>query len=113
MDHLLETNAGLRSRFPNIISFLDYSVEELISISRNILKPKGYELSLDGLMALRNLLGSYTGDSAAGNGRLARNICESAIRQHALRISPNSNPTLEDLTILRKEDFLKVEGAAR
>lgn len=113
MDRLLETNAGLRSRFPNIISFPDYSVDELISISGNILKPKGYDLSPDGLMALRDLLGSYSGDPTSGNGRLARNICESAIRQHALRISQYNNPTLEDLTLLRKEDFLRIRGDER
>ncbi|MDQ6598112.1 AAA family ATPase [Bacillus salipaludis] len=108
MDRLMETNAGLRSRFPNMITFPDYSVDELILISRNILKPKGYELSLDGLMALRDILENYSGDVVSGNGRLARNICEAAIRQHALRISQNSNPTIEDLTLLKKEDFLKV-----
>ena len=69
-------------------------------------------LSLDGLLALRNILEGYAGDPGSGNGRLARNICEAAIRKHALRTSQINNPSLEDLTLLRKEDFLKARGAS-
>lgn len=113
MERLLDMNVGLRSRFPNVITFPDYSVDQLLAISRNILKPKGYELSLDGMLALRKILESYAGDLESGNGRLARNICEKVIRAHALRTSQIGNPTMEDLTLLRKEDFAKAGGEGR
>ncbi|NHC41060.1 AAA family ATPase [Bacillus sp. MM2020_1] len=110
MERLLDTNAGLRSRFPNVISFLDYTVDELLEISEHILKPKGYKLSLDGKIALMEIFKRYERNTEAGNGRLARNICEAAIRQHALRTSQISHPTLEDLTLLISEDFILAGG---
>lgn len=114
MERLLETNAGLRSRFPNIITFPDYSAEELLEISIRILKPKGYELSTDGKAALFELFKHHEGESTtSGNGRLARNICEAAIRRHALRMATIEDPTLEDLTLLIREDFPQAGGINR
>jgi SpoVK/Ycf46/Vps4 family AAA+-type ATPase len=113
MEQLLDSNAGLRSRFPNVITFPDYSVDELVEISIRILKPKGYELSPDGAEALRGIFAHMEGGASSGNGRLARNICEAAIRQHALRLSDIDQPTIEDLTVLKNEDFLQARGAAR
>ncbi|GAM12823.1 AAA family ATPase [Mesobacillus selenatarsenatis] len=113
MEQLLDSNAGLRSRFPNVITFPDYSVDELVEISIRILKPKGYELSPDGAEALRGICARVEGGASSGNGRLARNICEAAIRQHALRLSEIDQPTIEDLTVLKREDFLQAGGVAR
>ncbi|WHX41256.1 AAA family ATPase [Mesobacillus sp. AQ2] len=113
MEQLLDSNAGLRSRFPNVINFPDYAVDELVEISRRLLKPKGYELSPDGTRALKGIFESVEGNTSAGNGRLARNICEAAIRAHALRLSEIDEPTLEDLTLLMQEDFLQAGGVAR
>lgn len=112
-EQLLDSNAGLRSRFPNVITFPDYSVEELVEISIRLLKPKGYELSPDGAKVLKELFARTEGSASAGNGRLARNICEAAIRAHALRLSEIDQPTLEDLTLLTQEDFLQAGGDAR
>jgi Cdc6-like AAA superfamily ATPase len=113
MERLLKTNAGLRSRFPNMITFQDYSINELLQISIRILKPKGYELSTDGKEALLELFKHHERESTSGNGRLARNICEAAIRNHALRMANVDDPTLADLTLLQHEDFLHVGGMDR
>ena len=113
MEQLLDSNAGLRSRFPNVITFPDYSVDELVEISTRILKPKGYELSTEGSKALRETFARVGGGASTGNGRLARNICEAAIRQHALRLSEIDQPTIEDLTVLKRDDFLQARGVAR
>ncbi|MEI5905866.1 AAA family ATPase [Bacillus spongiae] len=113
MEQLLDSNAGLRSRFPNVISFPDYSLHELVEISTRLLKPMGYELSTDGANVLQEIYARTEGNASAGNGRLARNICEAAIRAHALRLSKIDQPTLEDLTLLTHEDVLKAGGVVR
>ncbi|RHW42691.1 AAA family ATPase [Neobacillus notoginsengisoli] len=113
MDILLDMNAGLRSRFPNIITFEDYSTPELLEISKAILKPKGYELSRGGEEALIKLLREQEGNTHSGNGRFARNVCEAAIRCHALRMSGQENPTREDLTLLQYGDFIEGAGVEK
>ncbi|WP_114571935.1 AAA family ATPase [Exiguobacterium flavidum] len=113
MENLLNSNAGLRSRFPNVITFPDYSVDELVEISVLLLKPKGYELSVGGEKAIRGVFEDMAGEDSSGNGRLARNICEAAIRRHALRLSEMEEPSREDLTLLTVEDFVQAGGVER
>ena len=42
-----------------------------------------------------------------GNGRMARNVCELAIRNHAIRVSQIENPTVEQLVTILPEDIWK------
>lgn len=105
MERFLNSNAGLRSRFPNIIAFPDYTAEEMLQISHLIAKGQGYAITREAEIALRSILETYAGDITAGNGRLVRNLVEKAIRSHALRISGKANATAEELSTLNAEDF--------
>src|SRR3954465_4337689 len=107
MEKFLDSNAGLRSRFPNIIEFPDYTPSELLQISRLILKAKGYEILLDTEDALFSMFSKKNQLENAGNGRLARNLCELAIRKHALRVSQIENPTVEQLVTILPQDILE------
>ncbi|WP_240418752.1 AAA family ATPase [Paenibacillus periandrae] len=104
MDDFIASNAGLKSRFPNIISFPDYAPEEMLQISRLIFKSKGYQAAAGADTALLGLFLQYIGDPTAGNGRLVRNICEKAIRNHAVRLSGNPMATVEELSTIIYED---------
>ena len=44
MEDFLKANSGLRSRFPNMIEFPDYTARELLEITKSIVKGKGYRL---------------------------------------------------------------------
>ncbi|MBH5319459.1 AAA family ATPase [Paenibacillus sp. GSMTC-2017] len=105
MDHFLSSNAGLRSRFPNIITFSDYTAEEMLQIAHLIVKGQGYALANEAEATLLAILKTYEGDITAGNGRLVRNLVEKAIRIHAMRISANTNATAEELSTLVSGDF--------
>nr|MCR4585869.1 AAA family ATPase [Lachnospiraceae bacterium] len=50
MSEFLTSNSGLKSRFPNVINFPDYTGEELLKISKCIASSKGYTIdeSADG-----------------------------------------------------------------
>lgn len=106
MERLLDRNAGLRSRFPNVITFEDYSAEELLQISHLMLDKQGYVLSTDAELQLLSTFRKHQGEANSGNGRLVRNLLEKAIRNHALRISQNSEATAEELSTLTIEDFV-------
>ena len=117
IDKFIAINEGLTSRFKNTIEFEDYTPDELISISKGMCKESDYELE----PAAESVLLSHfqklynNRDKHFGNGRTARNICQSIIETQALRLrkikakSPNMI-TRELQTILTVEDVLTAIG---
>lgn len=105
MERFLDSNAGLRSRFPNIITFPDYEVDELVQISQSMLQAQGYTMTAEAENTIRTIFERYQGDLSAGNGRLARNLVEKAIRAHALRLNKQNDATLTELSTLIAVDF--------
>ena len=105
MTAFLESNSGLKSRFPNIINFEDYTGEQLYQIANIQAKSKGYEIEAGAKEALVKYFNEVQSINAeeAGNGRLARNLIESAILKQAERVL-NTTDTKE-MTMLKEEDF--------
>lgn len=104
MAGFLEANSGLKSRFPNVINFKDYTGEELVRIADIQASSKGYVIADDAREALQSYFDRRQSENAAeaGNGRLARNTIEEAILHQSSRIVKEENP---DLSLLKKEDF--------
>ncbi|MDO4977031.1 MAG: AAA family ATPase [Eubacteriales bacterium] len=105
MEEFLEANSGLKSRFPNIIDFPDYTGEELVEITKITVKSKGYILDSEAESAL---LAYYTKVQAtnpdtAGNGRLVRNKVEEAILNQSRRLVAEPEA---DLSLLILGDFV-------
>ncbi|MCQ2491425.1 MAG: AAA family ATPase [Lachnospiraceae bacterium] len=101
MEEFLASNSGLKSRFPNIIDFPDYSGEELLEITKITVKSKGYVLD-EG--AIDDLLAYYCETqmlraNVAGNGRLVRNKVEEAILNQSRRLVAEPEADLSLLTI--------------
>ena len=109
MEEFLTANSGLKSRFPNIIEFPDYTAEELLRITRITVENKGYVLDaacdapLTAYFAARQAADART----AGNGRLARNLVEDAILNQSRRLTAGdvSALTQQNLETLLPEDF--------
>lgn len=104
MAGFLEANSGLKSRFPNVVNFPDYTGDELVRIADIQAKAKGYVIDPEAKISLKAYFDSVqaTQASEAGNGRLARNTIEEAILAQSTRIAKQENP---DLSLLLKEDF--------
>lgn len=104
MSGFLEANSGLRSRFPNVIDFRDYTGEELVKIAQIQASSKGYTIAEEAVEALQAYFDhvQQTNAAEAGNGRLARNTIEDAILKQSSRIM---NEPEADLSLLIKEDF--------
>lgn len=101
MQEFLTANSGLKSRFPNIIEFPDYSGEELFKIAEIQAKSKGYRLEE---ACSAPLLEYFTNVQAlrakeSGNGRLARNKVEEAILNQSKRVIREENPVLDELKL--------------
>lgn len=110
MEWFLQTNPGLRSRFPIHIDFPDYTIDELLSIGDLMLKTRQYELTPEAKLELRvhlnNLLSTHP---YAGNARLVRNLVEKTIRKQAVRLFQRPSSTREELIKILPED-LNLEG---
>lgn len=104
MEVFLESNSGLKSRFPNLIDFPDYTGEELQKIAVLQAKGKGYVISEEAYLPLQEYFTKVQEVRAAeaGNGRLARNIVEEAILKQSNRLVENPSQKLDELIL---EDF--------
>ena len=104
MEQFLTSNSGLKSRFPNVIHFPDYTGEELLLIAKSIAKSKGYTIDEgadNGLLTYFNAVQAVRA-ADAGNGRLARNKIEEAILNQSRRLV--AEPEAE-LSVLLSQDF--------
>ena len=98
MDWFLQTNPGLRSRFPIHIDFPDYTLDELLAIGKLMLKTRQYELTIEAEDALRFHLQSLLNSHRyAGNARLVRNLVEKTVRKQAVRLFQKPSSSREEL----------------
>jgi len=108
MDRLLSTNPGLASRFGRRLDFADYEGPELGSIFQALCESNDYTLPVG--TRLRLLAGfDYLldrRDETFGNGRLARNVFETAIRRLANRVADIAPLTAELLTTIEPADIV-------
>lgn len=104
MQEFLKVNSGLKSRFPNIVYFEDYSAEEMYAIAEVTAKSKGYKLHESCREGLLHIFEKHQikGKNDSGNGRLVRNLIESAILAQSKRIS---NHPEENMELLTESDF--------
>lgn len=107
MEWFLETNPGLRSRFPIHITFPDYSVKELLDIADLMLEQRQYALSSEARDYLYFVIEKeHRRHEHSGNARLVRNLIERAIRRQAVRlIRENHNLSRDELMAITKEDL--------
>lgn len=105
MERFLDMNPGLRSRVPNVVHFPDYTLDEKMRIAKAALAKQGYRCSAEAESALEAALAESEERADIGNGRLVRNLCEQAIRSLALRVSGNPGAGVNELSVLRPEDF--------
>ncbi|MCR4651218.1 MAG: AAA family ATPase [Lachnospiraceae bacterium] len=104
MEDFLESNSGLKSRFPNIIDFPDYTGEELCSIADITAQNKGYRIDdsvKPKMLEFFNKVQLFNAREA-GNGRLVRNKVEEAILCQSKRLAGMSDG---DMSLLLPEDF--------
>ena len=104
MEEFLNANSGLKSRFPNILNFADYTGSELTQIAVSLAQGKDYVIDERCLNDLTIYFNAVQMNSAArsGNGRLARNTVEKAILNQSRRILNDPQARMD---LLLREDF--------
>lgn len=110
MENFLQTNPGLRSRFPIHIDFPDYNQQELLHIAEQLCTKRQYILSMDTqMLLLKLLLQQSNSNENFGNARTVRNLIEKAIRHQAVRLMKKTNITKQELMLLEAVDLKEVK----
>lgn len=108
MTEFLDLNSGLLSRFPNVIEFEDYNLDELMIIADKLYAKNGYNLTEEAREKLKSVLDEARRDTRFGNGRYVRNMFEKSINNQALRLSGSPTINKDDLVNILPEDIVKV-----
>jgi stage V sporulation protein K len=109
MDYFLTLNPGLHSRFPLVIDFPDYNIDQLMEIADRMLNEREYNLSHEAEKKLRDHLiwvKSILNPTSFSNGRYVRNVIEKSIRSQAMRILMQNHYDKHELITLRSNDLV-------
>ena len=107
MENFLEANEGLRSQFPTIVPFDDYSPGELLSMLNLFCLKANYEIEPKALETLRIIIAKAyeKGDMNLRNIRFVPNLFEGVQKWQSVRISQTlENPTLQQLQLITADD---------
>ena len=109
MDKFYESNPGLSSRITNHIDFPDYSVEELLKISKLMLEEQQYQLTPNAELALTEYIKRRKERPLFANARSVKNALDRARMRQANRIFDSRGQVLtkRELVNLEAEDILQ------
>ena len=105
MEEFLQSNSGLRSRFPKTINFADYSPADLIEVFLMMLKKNDMMATEEAKIASARLIAERSKDPSFGNARGIRTLVDEIIDVQAGRLVGVSNPTVEELMTIEVEDI--------
>jgi probable Rubsico expression protein CbbX len=109
MDKFYESNPGLSSRIANHIDFPDYTVEELLKISKLMLEEQQYQLTPAAEVALKDYITKRKEKPLFANARSIKNALDRARMRQANRIFDSRGQVLtkKELVNLEAEDILQ------
>lgn len=107
MQAFLNSNAGLKSRFKNVIDFPDYTPNEMLEIFEKIASEQDFKLAPDAKPVLRKHLARLyeTRDANFGNGRDVRNLFETCVSSLAIRTQGENLSDKKSLVTIIKNDI--------
>ena len=104
MDKFYESNPGLSSRIANHIDFPDYTVDELLKISKMMLEEQQYQLTPDAEEALVKYITIRKDRPLFANARSVKNALDRARMRQANRIFDSRGQ------ILTKKELVNIEA---
>lgn len=107
MNKFFESNPGLKSRFNTFIEFENYQSEELEEILVSICEKNDYRLSEEVRKSVKAFFENEISkkNENFANGRLARNIYDDLVMNHARRVINIANMSRDDLSVITDSDF--------
>ena len=111
MQQFMESNPGLRSRFPITVEFPDYSPEELLKIFKMFCADNSFSVNSE---ILERVKAAFKSEAARkknnfGNARMVRNYFEKMIMNHANRLVVGNTLSIDDVTAFAIDDLPRGE----
>ena len=113
MEKLLDANPGLQSRFPNRFEFADFTIDELLEITRRRVKEYEYEFTdsaWDKYCQILTQAYQQRNPQTWGNARFVANQLERIYIQHAMRCVRQNPTDKRQLRLLTPEDILPIDA---
>lgn len=114
MATFIDANPGLKSRFTRTVHFADYTDDELVEIFLLLGRRHRYHCTDEAVARVRELIAAEPRTRGFGNARFVRNLFETAVAHHAMRVAPaakGATPiTDEQLTTLVADDIAAVDA---
>ncbi|MCS1351205.1 AAA family ATPase [Mechercharimyces sp. CAU 1602] len=109
MKRFMNANPGLPSRFPLQLHFPDFTVGELVQIAEEMVNRREYILARAAKEKLATMIyrRKEGGRLSFGNARTVRNLVEQAIRQQAVRLLQERDPSRDTLMMILPEDIVE------
>ena len=107
MQTFLNSNAGLKSRFKNVIDFPDYTPDEMFQIFEKLASEDDLKLAPDAKSVVKQRLAEMyeIRDDNFGNGRDVRNMLETCIANLAVRAHAENLTDAEGLSTITATDI--------
>ena len=108
MKEFIERNPGLNSRIAFFVNFDNYSVDELMQITRNMSADYGVNFTAEALDKLKEIYRENYRSKDFGNGRFVRNMIEKAKFAQTDRLMSRGyeNVTEDDISTITAEDII-------
>ena len=112
LSQLIKSNIGLDSRFPNRFEFCDFTVDELMEITRRRIGEYKYRFTRQAWQKYKNMLTTAyksRDKDSWGNARFVSNQLERIYIKHALRCVKENTAEGEKLLTLTPADITPIE----
>ncbi|MFD7664096.1 right-handed parallel beta-helix repeat-containing protein [Streptomyces sp. NPDC059788] len=109
MEHFIDSNPGLASRFNRTLLFEDYDTEDLVQIVEQHAAAHQYELTDAARDTLAGYFDHVPRDGRFGNGRSARQTFQAMTERQAYRVAENDAPSETDLRTLSQLDVPELD----
>lgn len=112
MMEMIDSNPGLYSRFPNRFEFNDFTVDELMEITRRRIKEYQYHFTHQAWQKYKSMLTAayqVRDPQTWGNARFVANQLERIFIQHAQRCVKESPTNGQRLLTLTQDDIIPIE----
>ena len=112
MEKLLDANPGLQSRFPNKFEFADFTIDELLEITRRRVKEYEYAFTPTAWEKYEQILTQayqQRNPQTWGNARFVANQLERIYIQHAMRCVKQKPTDKRQFRLLTPEDIQSID----
>lgn len=113
MEHFIESNSGLRSRFQRYVNFPDYNADELTDIFSALCIEHDIAADADVLNRLRSVFAESPAKAQSGNGRFVRNVFEEMFANMSVRSTADDVIEHHEITTFTLDDVPAVDDASR